>query len=163
MKAQGQLVNLLGLAALWGVHRNTVSSWVKRGCPYVTKADRNQGIEWEFDSAEVAQWRLEKAVQDAIGDTQSAGDAELRRRKLAAETVIAELEAAKARGQVGDLEEFERQMVNAAVEIRTLMQQMVSRVAPMVLGLKEEGEIKAILAEEIDQALTVISNELGNS
>lgn len=162
MKSQGQIVNLLGLASIWGLHRNTVSAWVKRGCPYVTRADRNQGIEWEFDSAEVAQWRLEQAVQDAIGDTQKATKDELIRRKLAAETVIAELEAARARGQVGDLQEFERQMTEAAVEIRTRMQQMVSRVAPMVLGSKKVSEIKAILAEEIDQALTVISSDLGS-
>ena len=47
----GTTVNMGDLAAIFGVSRPTVSQWVKRGCPFVTKADRATGREWEFDSA----------------------------------------------------------------------------------------------------------------
>jgi len=144
------------------IHRNTLYSWVERGCPYVKKADRLRGIEWKFDSGEVVQWRLDQATQDAIADNATATEDELKRRKLAAETVLAELQTAKARGQVGDLDEFERQVTNASIEIRTRLQQMAGRVAPMLAGLKV-AQINRILRDEVDQALTVLADELGSS
>lgn len=162
MKAKGQILSLLALSTLLGVHRNTLYSWVKRGCPYVKKADHSRGIGWKFDSGEVVQWRLDQAIQDVIADTAKATEDELRRRKLAAETVLAELQTAKARGEVGSLDEFERQVTNAAIEIRTRLRQMADRVAPIVVGLKVV-EIKRILREEVDQALTVLADELGSS
>ena len=92
----------------------------------------------------------------------NATEDELRRRKLAAETVLAELQTTKARGEVGSLDEFERQVTSAAIEIRTRLQQMAVRVAPMVAGLKV-SEVKRILRDEVDQALTVLADELGGS
>ena len=162
MKSKGKIVSLSALAAFLGIHRNTLYSWVERGCPYVKKADRLRGIEWKFDSGEVVQWQLDQAIQDVVADNATATEDELRRRKLAAETVLAELQTAKARGEVGSLDEFERQVTNAAIEIRKRLQQMADRVAPMVVGLKVT-EIKRILRDEVDQALTVLADKLGSS
>ena len=81
---------------------------------------------------------------------------------LSSETVLAELQTAKARGEVGSLDEFERQVTNAAIEIRKRLQQMADRVAPMVVGLKI-AEIKRILRDEVDQALTVLADKLGSA
>ena len=161
MKNKGRIISLSALATFLGIHRNTLYSWVERGCPYVKKADRLRGIDWKFDSGEVVQWRLDQAIQDAVADTSTATEDELRRRKLAAETVLAELQTAKARGEVGSLDEFERQVTNAAIEIRKRLQQMADRVAPMVIGLKV-SEVKRILREEVDQALTVLADDLGS-
>ena len=162
MKSKGKIVSLSALAAFLGIHRNTLYSWVERGCPYVKKADRLRGIGWQFDSGEVVQWRLDQAIQDMIADTAMATEDELKRRKLAAETVLAELQTAKARGELGSLAGFERLVTNASIEIRKRLQQMADRVAPMVIGLKV-SEVKRILRDEVDQALTVLADKLGCS
>ena len=158
---KGQIVNFVDLVALWGISRNTLYSCLRKGCPFIKKADRSRGIQWELNTADVAQWRLDQAVQDVIAETSNATEDELRRRKLAAETVLAELQTAKARGEVGSLDEFERQVTSAAIEIRTRLQQMAGRVAPMIVGLKI-SEVKRILRDEVDQALTVRADDRGN-
>lgn len=155
-------MSLSAVARIVGVQRNTLMSMVRRGCPYISKPTRKKGSQWEFNTAEVAQWRIDQAVKEAIGDVRETDVNELRKRKLRAETIIVELDAAKARGQVGDLDEFERQVTNASIEIRTRLKQMIARVAPMVVGLKV-AEIKRILRDEVDQALTVLADKLGSS
>jgi phage terminase Nu1 subunit (DNA packaging protein) len=163
MKNKGKIVSLSALASILGIHRNTLYSFIERGCPYVKKADRKRGIDWKFDSAEVVQWRLDQAIQDVSADTDTATEDELKRRKLAAETVLAELQTAKARGEVGSLDEFQRQVENASIEIRTRLTQMASRVAPMIIGLKNVAEVKRILRDEVDQALTALADDLVSS
>ncbi len=157
MKNKGNIVSLVQLAAVFAVHRNTVAAWVKRGCPYLQKADRSQGIEWQFDTAEVHQWRTDQAVTNAVGDTSEADQEELYRRKLAAETTIAEVNAAKQRGEVADLEEVERQWRDTVLELRARIRQIPIRVAPQLLGVTELAEIKEILLDEVDESLTTLA------
>lgn len=163
MHDKGEIVSLSAVARIVGVQRNTLMAMVRRGCPYISKPGRKRGSEWEFNTAEVAQWRIDQAVKEAIGDVRETDISELRKRKLRAETIIAELDAAKARGQVGDLDEFERQVTNASIEIRTRLKQMVARVAPMVIGVKKITVIKKILTDEVDQALRALSDDLGGA
>ncbi len=163
MADKGEAVNLAELIRSLGIQRNTLLAMVRRGCPYISKPTRQRGSKWEFNSAEVHQWRIDVAVQEAIGDVSETDINELRKRKLRAETIIVELEAAKARGQVGDLAEFERQVTNASIEIRTRLKQMIARVAPMVRGVKKITEIKSILADEVDQALRALADDLGGA
>ncbi len=162
MFERGQVVNLAELSRIIGVQRNTLLSMVRRGCPYISRS-KKKGKGWQFNTAEVAQWRIDEAVKHAIGDVFETDINELRKRKLRAETIIAELDAAKARGQVGDLEEFERQVTAASIEIRTRLKQMIARVAPMVIGVRKITRIKAILGDEVDQALRALSDDLGGA
>ena len=161
MQDKGEVMSLAAVARIIGVQRNTLTSMIRRGCPYISKPTRKRGSEWQLNTAEVAQWRIDQAVKDAIGDVSDTDINELRKRKLRAETIIVELDAAKARGQVGDLDEFERQVTAASIEIRTRLKQMIARVAPMVVGLKKITAIKAILADEVDQALRALADDLG--
>ena len=162
MYDKGEVMNLSAVARIIGVQRNTLASMVRRGCPYISKPGRKRGSEWQLNTAEVAQWRMDQAVQEAIGDVSKTDIGELRKRKLRAETIIVELDAAKARGQVGDLDEFERQVTAASIEIRTRLRHMADRVAPMVAGLNV-SEVKRILREEVDQALTALADDLSGS
>ena len=161
MSDKGSIVNLATVARDNGVQRNTLRSMARRGCPYISRADRKKGIEWQFNTAEVDQWRIDQAVKDAIGDVRETDANELRKRKLRAETIIVELNAAKSRGQVGDLDEFERQVTAASIELRTRFKQMIARVAPMVVSLKNVTEIKRIFSDEFDQALRTLAAEYG--
>lgn len=156
-KIRGERVSLSGLAAFFGVHRNTVTAWVKRGLPYVQKADRDKGVEWIFDTAEAAQWRIDQAVHELGGDTRDLSPAILEQRKLAAETELAEVKAALAKGEVASLDEIRRQLADNASEVKARLRQIPSRAAPQLLGVQKEKEIKAILLDEIDEVLTSIA------
>ena len=58
MSIKGKRVNRAELAEILGVSLPTVDAFVKRGAPYVSKADREKGIPWEFDTAAVIEWRV---------------------------------------------------------------------------------------------------------
>lgn len=139
------------------MHRNTIAAWVKQGCPFVQRGNKSQGKDWVFDTAEVAQWRADKAVRDSVGDTNESSEDELRRRKLAAETTIAEIDAAKKRGEVALLEEIERIWRDSLLELKARIRLLPSRVAGRLVGLSDETEIKSVLLDEVDQSLTVLS------
>ena len=66
MEKHRKTVSLVQAAAILGVHRNTLAGWVDHGCPVVKRADRARGIEWEISIPAVVDWRIQKAVADAL-------------------------------------------------------------------------------------------------
>ena len=56
MSIKGKNVNRAELAEILGVSLPTVDAYVKRGLPYVRQADRDKGIQWQFDTAAVIGW-----------------------------------------------------------------------------------------------------------
>jgi len=154
-KVISRTVTRTGLAEVFGVAMPTIDSWVRAGCPFVQKGGR--GVEWQFDTAAVARWREQKAVADATGDT-IVEEAELKRRKLQAETTKAELELAKARGEVAPIREFERTMAAMMAAIRQNMRNVVPRAELQLLGETDSAAFKKKLLAEIDLALTQSAN-----
>ncbi|AWM87364.1 terminase small subunit [Microvirga sp. 17 mud 1-3] len=148
--AKGQTVTRSGLAEVFGVALPTVDGWVRNGVPVVTRGGR--GRQWAFDTADVAAWLRDKAVAEATGDTQ-ADEAELKRRKLQAETTKAELELAKARGDVAPVREFERAQAAAFAQIRANIMNVPQRVVVQLLGETDETQFKTKLRAELALAL----------
>ena len=151
------ILNTVQVADFYGTHRQTVVAWVKRGMPYITKGGR--GKEYEFDSTEIAEWKEKQAIKNAIGDTHSVDSDELKQRKLAAETSIAEIEAAKARGEVIELEAITKVITDDYMTLKQRLRQIPQRLAPLVVGETDELLVKQTISEEIDDALTELSNE----
>lgn len=151
------ILNTVQLADHYGTHRQTVIAWVKRGMPYITKGGR--GKEYEFDSAKVAEWKEKQAINNAIGDTLSIDADELKQRKLAAETTIAEIEAAKARGQVLELDAIVKVITDDYITLKQRLRQIGQRIAPLVVGEIDELAVKKLINEEIDDALTELSTQ----
>jgi phage terminase Nu1 subunit (DNA packaging protein) len=147
-------LNLDQCAELIGCTKPTVKEKVKRGLPFVERGAR--GVSWVFDAADVLAWEKEQAVASAVGDTSQADETELKRRKLAAETAVAEIEAAKARGLVADLATVEREWASSYAMLRARMMQIPGRVASSLLSREDEREIKTILGEEIELALQAV-------
>lgn len=147
---KGRTVNRTGLAEVFGVALPTVDMWRKDGCPVVTMGGR--GKEWEFDTAEVANWLRERDVRAATGDRVTDKD-ELQRRKLAAETEKAELELAKAKGEVAPLDQVERAVARAFAEVRAGMRNLPQRTVSMLIGETDERRFKSVMMGEIDEVL----------
>lgn len=150
MTAKGQQATRAGIADIFGVSLPTVDGWVRGGCPILKRGGR--GVQWAFDTAAVATWLRDRAVTDATGDT-SADETELRRRKLAAETAMAELELAKARGEVAPIREFERAQAAAFAQIRANVMNVAQRAVLQLLGCTDEVEFKGKLRGELTLAL----------
>lgn len=149
-KGRGQVLNRNDLSDFFGVALPTVDIWIRRGCPYVTKG--GPGTPWEFNSADVAKWLKDEAVEQATGNT-SADEAELKRRKLAAETAKAELELARFRGDVAPVIEFERAQARAFAVIRQNILNVPQRAVLQLLGETDETAFKERLRAELVTAL----------
>lgn len=128
----------------------TVDAWVREGCPFVKKGSK--GIEWEFATGDVAEWHKQRAVKDATGDAQVT-EQELKRRKLEAETLTAELEFARAKDLVAPIAEFERAQAMFAATVQANVMQVPQRVVLRLLGETDETTFKAVLREELTAAL----------
>lgn len=153
-KGRGQEVNRTELAEFFGIAMPTVDDWIRRGCPVVERGGR--GRAWKFNTAEVATWRIERVRDEATG-VASASEAELRRRKMAAETGKAELEFAIAKGEVAPVRQFQMAITKVNAELRASLRIIPVRVTRMIVGETDEQVIKRKIADEIDKALSALS------
>jgi len=113
--------------------------------PYLQKGGR--GKEWSFDTADIITWIKDQAITDAVGDLTQVHEEELKRRKLAAETTIVEIEAAKKKGEVVLLVDVERTIRDLCIELRAMMMLVPQRAA------SHDPELKRVLEDEIKEAL----------
>lgn len=149
-KNVGQIVNKSELCSLFGVSPPSVDGWVRNGCPVVEKG--SQGRHSQFNTADVAKWLRDRAREEGSG-TKTADEAELRRRKLAAEAERSELELAKVKGEVAPVAEFERIWAMKDAAVRTNMRNVPRRAVLQLLGCTDETEFTSKLLAEIDLAL----------
>lgn len=149
-KGKGREVNREELAEIFGVSLNTVSSWVRNGCPFEEKG--RQGKPWKFNTRDVAEWNREQAQIEATGEG-PMDEMELKLRKLAAEAALNELELAKQRKLVAPIDEFERARAMENATLRTNIMNVPSRVVSQLIGETSEARFKEVLAAELIQAL----------
>jgi phage terminase Nu1 subunit (DNA packaging protein) len=139
------------LANCLGVTPITVGKWVREGCPYVSKG--NRGKPWLFNTADVAAWRQDRAVQRAIGDTSALDIDEAKRRKLAAEAAIVELDLAKRRGEVIEVEEIAALVGDEYANVRAKLLSIPVKLAPLVSVSDDALECKDLIERGINEAL----------
>lgn len=149
-KGKGRAVNREELAEVFGVSLNTVSTWIRNGCPFDQRG--RQGKPWKFNTRDVSEWLRDQAREEAASD-KPADEYSLKLRKLAAETAQAELDLAEARRQVAPIEEFERARALENAEVRAGVMNVPSRVVSQLIGETDEGRFKEVLRAELIQAL----------
>lgn len=152
-----RIVSRAKLAEFTGKSLPTIDSWVRQGCPVVKRGGR--GKEWEFDTAAVNDWRVEQKEMEAAAANAGgeADEAELKRRKLAAETMLAELELAQAKKAVAPISQVERMVANAFAQVRASVRNIPERTVAQLIGETDERRFKNVLLEEIDQTLEALS------
>jgi phage terminase Nu1 subunit (DNA packaging protein) len=84
-------------------------------------------------------------------------------RKLRAEASLAELELAKARGEVAAIEDFERVQQHCYAIIQANMLNVPRRVVPSIIGSTDETQMTAALTREIKQVLADAAEALKNT
>jgi phage terminase Nu1 subunit (DNA packaging protein) len=155
-KSCGKEVNRTELAEVFGVAMTTIDNWVRGGCPVIERGSK--GVSWIFNTADVAAWR-ESLARSEVAKTADVGMDELKRRKLAAQTMQAELEFATAKGLVAPVRQFEDALIAVFSKVRARLRQIPPRTALLVLGNSNEAAVRSIIAREIDEAL----RELGTA
>jgi len=152
---KGQKVNRQQLAAVFGISLPTVDAWRRAGCPYLAKG--GSGREWTFDTADVAEWREQRAREEASGsDVQD--EAALRKRKLIADLKIVELEALAKMGELAPVADMERALTRVMAEMQSKLRgAFVSRCVSQLLGEQDERKFKSVLLTEVDSTLEVLA------
>lgn len=154
---RGRTLNRAETAEYLGIAMTTLDDWVRRGCPAVQRGSR--GKPWQFNSAEVLAWR-EGDIRSEADGIEFSSEKELRRRKLAAETGLSELEFDQARELVAPIEQIERAMAKAFGEVRANLRNVLpSRAARRLIGETEETRVKTVLSEEVDMALEALADK----
>lgn len=155
-KGQGQKVNRKQLADVFGISLPTVDAWLRSGCPFDQKGER--GREWVFDTADVMRWR-EQLARDDAGDTEAQDDAALKRRKVAAEVKLAELELMQRMGMVADLGVVERAWAKVLAELQSKFRgAFITRCESQLVGETDGRAFKRILLNEVDSTLEVLAD-----
>jgi phage terminase Nu1 subunit (DNA packaging protein) len=81
-----------------------------------------------------------------------------RARKIRAEADIAEIEAAKKRGETATIKQVQRTVENAFAEVRAHMRNIPNRIVTQIIGESDESLMKGKILSEIDNALLSISD-----
>ena len=154
-------VSLKVAAATLGLSRNTLSSWIAKGCPVVSQADRDQGVEWRLDVAAIHKWRVEFAVKEAVAGYQTEGGGvskeEADRRRAVAMAIVAEIEADLAQKSVVYVENVGRLVEGEYSVVRAAVMGMPSKLADRCVGLDRAG-IRIVLEQGADDILTHLSD-----
>lgn len=149
------IVNRAELSQAMGVSLPTVDRWVRDGMP--VKQRGTKGVPWEFVLADVVSWWGDRQRQAAAGAAPTnSEDAKLR--KLIADAELAELELAKAKGEVAPVRDFERAQARAMAMIRQNIMNVPARAVLRLLGETDETTFKATLRAELTLALEQSAN-----
>ncbi|MDM0113514.1 hypothetical protein QTI66_15245 [Variovorax sp. J22R133] len=115
-----------------------------------------------LERLERGRYRLGASIRALIDEAGGSGSALNRARtsKLQAEAEMAQLELAKARGEVAPIDTFARAQAHVATIIRTGMLNIPQRVVSQLLGESDEARFKDVLRQEITVALTSARDEI---
>lgn len=142
----GKLADLLvtdaELAELAGVSARRIRQLTETG--RLTRADRNK-----YQLSEV----FSALVEEMAGGDKAAELTAARVRKLNADADRAELELAKARGEVAPVQQMQDAMTARCVIIRANMMILPGRVVSQLIGETDERRFKSVLREEIKEVL----------
>jgi phage terminase Nu1 subunit (DNA packaging protein) len=150
-----KIVNRSELAEIFGKSLPTVSAWITRGCPVVERGGR--GREWQFDTAAVHDWLMTNAVAAASGDTSKMDIDEARRRKLAAEATMAEIDVDQRLARLVTVEDSRRVIGAQCAMVRTRLLAMPSTWAPRLHRIKTIAEIAEVMTAAVVEALEELS------
>ncbi|BDC50658.1 hypothetical protein F183_A29740 [Bryobacterales bacterium F-183] len=117
----GPRLNRSKLADFAGVAPTTIDAWLRAGLPHTRR-----GKSLEFRSREVFAWIRERAAADAMKGTDIRED-EIDRRTRLAKMQLAELETAKASGEVITIDESMEDKHELVARVRSKMLALPAR------------------------------------
>lgn len=150
-------MNRAQLAELSGVSLVTVDTWVRDGCPYISRPVRKGVGQWEFSAADVFEWRIKREREAVLGEVKSIDEAEARRRKLAAEAGLAELELAKAQGLCVSIDDSARAWAQILGACRAKLLGIPAKLGHQVAIESDRLRCEDLLTESVYEALSELA------
>jgi len=149
-------VSRADLAEILRVSLPTVDSWIRRGLPVAKKGGR--GRAYEFDLADVIQWRVDQAEAGVAAERDVIDFEEARARKTTAEAEIAEADARQRRGELVEIDTVAELLEQKLSTVRLRMLAVPSKVAPRVATLRSVPKVRRVLEDEFADVLDELSS-----
>lgn len=147
--------NINEASVILGFSAPTIRKFISQGMPVKSKGGR--GKDYTLDLPACVNWIAEQRVNNAVGDVSLADLEELKKRKLAAETTIAEIEAAKLRSEVVYVQDAIRAFTHEALAVKARILAIPQRLAAALAGINDQRQIKQILTDELHATLEELS------
>ncbi|MBS0289285.1 MAG: terminase small subunit [Proteobacteria bacterium] len=147
------LVNRTELSSIFGKNVSTIDNWIRQGMPYIEKGSK--GIGWMFDTSKCIAWRETKLREDASSNEKIDLD-EAKRRKIAAEAKLLEIELQKKQEEVILRLDVEQGLTHAYLTIKQRLRTLPDRIVPQ-LAQSDEQFARELLINEIDDILQELS------
>jgi terminase small subunit / prophage DNA-packing protein len=148
--------SLIQTAALLGVNRSTISSWISRGAPVVEKADRSLKKEWKLSLPDIVNWRIETSVADATAALRTDGQIskdEADRRKAVAQAGLAEVELDERRRSVMLVADANEMMADFCQSLKSGVDNGISKTAGRAATLTDPHEIMEFFGAEWNRSM----------
>lgn len=146
------IVNKRELADILGVAEDTLTQWQRDpNFPVKSKSRGQRGNEYE--TSDVVAWLRKREVDNLVGNSNLIDIEEAKRRKVAAEAGLVELELAKEKGEVAIISEVAQEFGEQLSALRAKLLSLPSKTAGMVFAAKDMTEAKDILENAIIESL----------
>jgi phage terminase Nu1 subunit (DNA packaging protein) len=150
------IVNKRQLADILGMAEETLTQYQKDSTfPVLVKRRGRSGSDYE--TADVIAWLERRKINATVGNQDLIDLEEGKRRKMAAEAGLAELELLKEQGKVIEIERVADELGEQLSNLRAKLLSIPSKVAGQAYTAKDIREIKQILDDAIFEALNELS------
>lgn len=144
-----QLAEIIGRSEKWITEMQGLHDF-----PILKKGRGRLGS--QFMTADVVAWMEKKKVENLIGNQDAIDLEEAKRRKMAAEAGLAELELMKEQGYLVEIEKVANDFGEQLSNFKAKMISIPSKCAAQIHTADNVQEIKSILEDAITEALNEI-------
>lgn len=155
------IVNKVQLSQIIGKSENWLTDMQKQHDFPIHQKGRGRGGQL-YDTAKVIEWMEKRQVNYLTGNQGLIDLDEGKRRKMAAEAGLAELELQKEQGKVIDIEKIADEFGEQLTNFRAKMLSLPSKIAAQVFTAENVQEIRSIIEDSIHEALNEIRG-IGNA
>jgi phage terminase Nu1 subunit (DNA packaging protein) len=147
------LANRTQIARILEITPPTVTEYVARGMPY--RQQGRKGLPWLFAVNECVAWVRQQDRANSVEDPTSIDEARLRRE--VAEATLKEIELAKARSQVVDVQAVADAVGDMLGNVRARLLALGPKLAPLVYRSETLPEVRQVIDDGIHDVLSEIS------
>jgi phage terminase Nu1 subunit (DNA packaging protein) len=142
------------LASLFEVSDRTIRLWANKGLPKISAG--------KFDGLSAVRWYAENVFMPEAAESKDLlSKAEAERLMLNLKAELLQVEVDRERGKFVEAEKVKRDWIRIAQAVKTTLYGIPFRLSAIVATMDNESEIRKMIKQEVNRALTEISE--GNS
>ena len=139
------------LAQTFKVSPNSVTAWVRKGCPFTKQRDGS----YLFDLKEVEAWRQKTRRVRPSGEKTLAAAQIMKENALAD---LRELELGRKKGELIERAKVEKDAFRIGRTVRDALLALPDRLSGVLAAKSSQQKIHAVLTKEFRQCLEALSN-----